>query len=301
VNRSFRAAVVPALAALVCVLVVVDVVRQFERGVADPQLALFATSTCIAVVAALAVGRHRDGRRMAALILIWLAVSVLGDIGVMWPASRAAATVSGLAVALQPATYTLMIFAYPSGRLRDRLERAFVLVAFPVCLAWMAFPLPFADPSICPVCAPHVPSLLFVGTSVDLVAIGNAFSGILIGLGVLFIALVARRLHDAPAGSWRTLLPLAAAGGFAAANFVAQQAASLVGRSDVYDALGWIDTANTLVLPLAIFFGLATIDRRRGLSRRSGRGAQFDARGRGRPHTRPHTRRSLAHARAVAS
>ena len=261
---SSGAAVVLGLASLVAALLVVDVVRQLQLGEADAQLAFFAGATCVAVASALAVGRRAQGRRIAVLILVWVSVGVLTDFGLIWPDSRVAATIWGLAVAVQPAVYAQMILAYPSGWVRDRLERSFVAVAYPVGLLWMAFPLLFSDPSSCGDCSPRVPSLFFVGAWFDISPLGKVFAGVFIALGVAFVALILRRLHRAPPGSRTTLLPLAAAGAFAAADFAILRVASLEGWSSLYTPLDWIDTATTLVVPVAIFVGIAEINRRRG-------------------------------------
>jgi signal transduction histidine kinase len=201
---------------------------------------------------------------MAALIVVWLLVGVIADLVVDWPASRAVATLSVLALALQPATYALMVLAYPAGRVRDRFERSFVAIAFAVVLAWIGFPLLFADPRSCTSCAPRVPSLLFVGSTLDLTLIGQIFDGVLIALGLAFVLLLARRIRQSPPGAWRVMLPLAAAAVFAAAEFAALRIAFLGGWSSLYGPLDWIDRVNTLVVPLAIFVGIATIRRQRG-------------------------------------
>ncbi len=263
-SRPSAAAVLPAAAALVVVLLAVDLVRQLQIGVADAGLAFLVSAACVAVAAALAVGRWPERRRMAMLILAWLLVGVVSDLGVDWPTSRAVATLALLALALQPATYALMVLAYPAGRVRDRLERLFVAIVFPVVVVWMGFPLLFADPRRCSGCAPRVPSLLFTGVTFDLTPVGQAFDGLFIALGLAFIALVVRRLWQSPPGAWRTMLPLAAAGLFAASEFVVSRVAFLGSWSSLYGPLNWVDSTNTLVVPVAILVGIATIRRQRG-------------------------------------
>ncbi|MFL5955034.1 MAG: sensor histidine kinase [Gaiellaceae bacterium] len=264
-NRPLPGWLVPAAAVAVLALLAVDVARALDTGIADAGLAFFAPTACIGVAAALAVGRWPERRKMAALILLWLLVGVVGDLDWDWPASRTAATLAVLAFGLQPAVYTHMVFAYPAGRVRDRLERAFVALVYVVVLLWIGFPLLFASQQDCTGdCLPRVPSLLFTGVTFDLAPVGRAFAMLFVALGLAFLAVAARRVRATPPGAWRTLLPIAAAGAFAAAEFVAARIAFLGGWRQLSGPLDWADRANTLIVPLAIFVGIATIRRQRG-------------------------------------
>ena len=78
-----------------------------------------------------------------------------------------------------------------------------------VSLAWGLIPALFG-----------VRSLIFVGHPFDLGPSADAFAAAFIALGVTFIALVARRLRQSAPGARRTLLPLAAAVRFAAADLI---------------------------------------------------------------------------------
>jgi signal transduction histidine kinase len=260
VIRHPAAAWVAAAATLA--LLVVDIVRQLQLGVADAGLAFFAFATCVGVAAALAVARRQP--RMAVLILAWLLLGVADDLGVDWPTSRPASTLWMLGQALLPASYALMVLAYPAGRVHDRSERLFVAVACVTGIVGMSFPLLFGDPRDCADCAPRVPSLLFTGTAHDLTVEAHVFAAAFIALGIAFIALVVRRLVKAPPGARITLLPLALAAVFAAAEFVALRAAVLGGWDGLFSPLDWVDRVATLALPLAIFFGIGAIRRRRG-------------------------------------
>jgi signal transduction histidine kinase len=266
VNRSAPAWVVPAAAAAVLALLAADVARALDAGIADAGLAFFAPTACLGVAAALAVGRWPERRRMALLILLWLFVGVVDDLDWDWQTSRAAATLSILAFGLQSAVYAHMVLAYPVGRIRDRLERGLVSLAYPVTLLWVGFPLLFADPRTCTEgCVPRVPSLFFTGWTFDLRPVGQVFDVIFIGLGLAIFVLVFRRLRLNPPGAWRTRLPLVAAGFYAAAGFIAARVSDLGGWSRPSGPLDWIDRANTLIVPVAIFVGIATIRRQRGL------------------------------------
>ena len=212
-----------------------------------------AAGTCAALAAALVVGRRPEQRRMALLILLWVLAGALADVSGGWPGAPAAVTVWLLARSLQAPAYAQMALAYPSGRVIDRLERAFLAVAYPVSLLWGLIPALFG-----------LRSLIFVGHAFDLGPSADAFAVAFMTLGAAFIALVVRRLRRCPPGARRTLLPLAAAGCFAAADFILLRAAWLTGWSAALAPLDRLDTANLVVLPAAIVIGLAWIHRDRG-------------------------------------
>jgi signal transduction histidine kinase len=183
-----------------------------------------------------------------------VAADVAGDALGDWPASRLAMTVFLLARSLQAPAYVQMTLAYPSGRIRDRAERAFLAAAYVVSLAWGLVPALFSPRP--------VPSLLYLGGTAPAwgaTAVAVAF----IGLGLAFLALVARRLRRIPPGARRTAAPLAAAAALATADFVLVRVAQLTGAGWAYAPLRYVDDFTLLMLPLAILAGLAAIRRGR--------------------------------------
>ncbi|HTP23397.1 MAG TPA: sensor histidine kinase [Solirubrobacteraceae bacterium] len=257
-----RSLAVVACAAVVAVLNTVDVARQARLGVADAETWVAGAAVYLALGVAVVIGRWPERRRTALLMLAWLLAGVVADAGLDWPDSRPAVTVWLLAAALQPSLYAHMVLSYPTGRVRDRSERGFLVVAYSVTLLWQLAPALFAD-FHCPGCSPHVPSLLFVG-QVNLTVLGKVFSGLIIGLGLAFLVLVARRLRGSSPAARRTLLPLVLAAAFACAEFIVLRAASLSDWSQAFGVLNWIDLANLLVVPSAVLAGLMTIRRHRG-------------------------------------
>jgi signal transduction histidine kinase len=245
-------------------LLVVDVVRQSQLGTVDLGLVVFVVASCVGVAAAIVVARWPGRERMSLLILTWLLVGVVTEFALDWPTSRSATTLWMLAIGLQPATYAWMVLAYPSGRVRHRSERWLVAAGLALGLAWMSLPLLFADPRGCATCSPRVPSLLFTGTTPDFTVTGRGFWSAFAVLGVAFIALLLRRLWQAPPGARPTLLPLGLAVFFTTAEFIGVRIALLGGWVGALPTLDWIDRANTLLLPAAILFGVAAIQRRRG-------------------------------------
>jgi signal transduction histidine kinase len=252
-----------ACAAAVAVLNTVDVARQAQFGVADAATWVAAAATYVALGAALLIARWPERRRTASLMIAWLLAGVAIDAGSDWPYSRLAVTIGLLASALQAPLYAHMVLSYPAGRVRDRLERAFVAAAYGVLLVAELPPLLFAD-FHCRGCSIHVPSLLFTGHALNLAVVGKVVSGLIILLGLMFLGLIARRLRDSSPGARRTLLPLVLAAGFAAAEFIVLHGAELADWQQAFGVLNWIDLANLVVVPAAIFAGLATIRRDRG-------------------------------------
>jgi signal transduction histidine kinase len=250
-------------AAAVAVLAAVDAGRQAQLGMADSATWFAAGATWVALTAAGLIGRWPERRRTALLILAWLLAGLAMDAGSDWPDSSLAVTVGLLAAALQPALFAHMTLSYPSGWVRDRAERAFLVLAYMVTLLWQLAPALFAD-FRCPGCEPHATSLLFTGHVLDLTAVGKVFSALIITLGLAFLMLIARRLRDSSPAARRTLLPLVLAGGFAAAEFIVLHAAFLTDWTRVLGALEWVDRLTLLVVPVALFAGLATIRRHRG-------------------------------------
>jgi signal transduction histidine kinase len=251
------------LAGVVAALTAVDAGRQAQLGIADASTWFAAAATYVALGAAVQIGRWPERRRTALLMMAWLLAGIATDAAGDWPYSRPAVTVWLLATALQPALYAHMVLSYPAGRVRDRAERRFLIVAYAVTLLWQLAPALFAN-FRCPGCSPHVASLLFTGHVVDLTIVGKVFEVLVIGLGIAFIVLVARRLRAGSRGARRTLVPLVLAAGFASAEFIVLQAASLADWTRAFTVLNWIDLANLAVVPAAILAGLATIRRHRG-------------------------------------
>ncbi len=255
---------VPVAAGLVSVWLALDIARQDALGILDAQAWFVVIAAYVAVVSAVLIARSPQQRLMALLVLSWVGAAVGDDVAPLWPGSRVATTFELVALALQAPTFVHMTLAYPSGHVRYRLERAFLIVAYAVGICWELPPALFVDASVCRACTPHASSLLFTGETFDIRPIGSAFSALFVTLGVGFLWLIARRLRVAPRGARRTLLPLAVAGVFVALEFIVQRVAWLADWTTPQTTLGWLSSASLLVVPLAVFAGIATIRRDRG-------------------------------------
>jgi hypothetical protein len=69
VNRRPSAALIPAAAGAIGVLVVVDVAREVQLGIADASSWFTAAASFVALASAVAVGHWPERRRMGLLIL----------------------------------------------------------------------------------------------------------------------------------------------------------------------------------------------------------------------------------------
>jgi signal transduction histidine kinase len=255
---------VTVLAVLVAAWLAVDVVRQNSMGIADAEVWFTVIAAYLALTAAVLIGRSQEQRRMGILVVWWVATAVGGDVATLWPGSRWATTLLLLALALQAPAYAHMTLAYPTGDVRDRLERRFLILAYAVSVAWELPPALFFDASTCRVCTPHASSLVFTGYTFDIRPLGQMFWTLFIVLGVGFLALIVRRLRHAPPGAWRTLFPLAVAGVFATLQLIVERMTWLADWSTPQSALDWLGNASLLVVPTAFLVGAMAIRRQRG-------------------------------------
>lgn len=254
----------PVLAALVGGWLVFEIDRQARLGIADAYAWFVVLAAAVALAVAVFIAREAQQRRMALLVLFWVAVAVGDYVGQLWPGSRLATTVLLVVLALQAPAYAHMTLAYPSGYVRDRIDRAFLVAAYAVSIAWELPPALFVDGSACRSCRPHSSSLVFTGHTFDVRPVGQTFWALFVVLGLCFLALIVRRLRTAPPGAGRTLFPLAAAGVFAAAEFIVERLAWLGDWTAPLAALEWVDDASLLVVPASMLVGVARIRRDRG-------------------------------------
>src|SRR6202030_686304 len=129
---------VAAAAAGLGVWLAVDAYRQVQDGSADAGLWFTVGAAAGALVAAVGVGRRPEQRRMALLMLGWLAVVEGGLARPAFMTSRLAMTIALYATGLLGPTYAQMTLSYPSGRLRERRERVFLLAAYAAGIGWIS-------------------------------------------------------------------------------------------------------------------------------------------------------------------
>jgi signal transduction histidine kinase len=152
--------------------------------------------------------------------------------------------------------------AYPSGRVTDRVDRAFLKVAYATAVAYPLVILLFYDGSVrlrFSDALPHESLLLVYGSS-DLVdAVMKVYA--VFGYGLLagvFIALVIRRLVRATPRARRILAPLLVAAAAAAMRAVFDSVSTLATRPPdiVYWNLFWWLIASLIAVPLLFLAGM---------------------------------------------
>jgi signal transduction histidine kinase len=150
--------------------------------------------------------------------------------------------------------------AYPSGRVTDRAERALVVAGYATVLILPPLTLLFYDGT-----QPLIgfdpllrDSLINVTGNADVVEVLQKtqivlFDGV---LGLIFIALVGRRLWRATPRARRILAPLLLAAIAIALRAVFECVFTFVDRPFAYDYLFWWQIAAFIALPLALMAGL---------------------------------------------
>ena len=165
--------------------------------------------------------------------------------------------------ALGDVSYALVghsVLAYPSGRLTDRLERAVVGTAYAVVLLFplaillcydATRPLIQFDPT-------QRESLLLVAGSADAVELLQKGFVVLFygGLASLWIALIVRRLAQAPPRTRRILAPLLFAAVVVALRGVFESVFTFVDAPFAREHLFWWQVSALIALPGALFAGL---------------------------------------------
>jgi signal transduction histidine kinase len=166
----------------------------------------------VSVTLGVLVWERRPESRTGILLIALPAAFVLAD-PIVFPGSRLAVTLGLAAIWLNPAIAAHAILSYPTGRLGSRLDRAFItagyLFALVYALPLLLFYSPQAphDPVIqeCPSCALPLTHVAWR----DVTGLRHVLDGVLLGLGVLFVVLLARKLVRAVPVARRVALPLA--------------------------------------------------------------------------------------------
>jgi signal transduction histidine kinase len=255
-----------ALVAAACAggtLLAADAAAAAAHG-GDAQTAVALAAEAVALAAAWVLWARRPDSRVGALMAAWLAVAIAGDLAGWYPGYRLGATGMWLLPQLAPAVFAQLVLAYPSGRLRGRVERAFVAAAYAVECARALPPLLFASSATCG-CSTLATSYLFLEPR-DWTTAGRIATGAVAAAGVVFVGLVVRRIRRAGRGARRTLWPLVVAAAFAAAQLVVRMAAVAADwRRAPWRLLDWTDALAPAAVALALAVGVAATRRARGV------------------------------------
>jgi len=216
----------------------------------------------VAAVTGLLVWRQPGTERMGALIVAWAITFLTTDAWVYFPHSRLLATVLPLFMGLSGAVYAHMVLAYPSGRLRDRLDRAAVCVFYVAALLPAAVLVLTWDPQGCPDCRPAVRSYVFVDW-IDRQPAYDLANGFIILLGGAFLALLVRRWFSVSATARLSLWPLGVAATFAVVQFMVAQVAEIGELWGWTPTLDRLDQIATVAVPVSLACGVVLSERRR--------------------------------------
>jgi signal transduction histidine kinase len=215
----------------------------------------------------LAVGLVAWWRRRLSLVgpLLLLVALALLLRKLQYSGNSAVFTVGFALTGLYAAVFAHVVLAYPSGRIRDRLERWFVIAAYAV-----AFLLPVAvllvyDPArSCLFNCSHVhrvrpESLISVAGSHTAFAVvhGVQHVGGYGVAGALLVALIVRRLCTASPHTRRKQWPLMLAGGAAGLRAITEAVFGFASRTNVESlTLFSIEEAVQIALPIVLLLGL---------------------------------------------
>jgi signal transduction histidine kinase len=152
------------------------------------------------------------------------------------------------------------VFAYPTGRVTDRAERALLKAAYATALAFPLVALFFYDASRQLLFFDPTPreSLLLVAGDADLVELLQKSQVVLLFgvLAAVFIALLVRRLVRGTPRARRVLAPLVLAAIVVALRAVFESIFTFVDRPFALGTLFWWQIAGVIALPLALMAGL---------------------------------------------
>jgi signal transduction histidine kinase len=241
------------------------IVGAIHNGIWPPpeKAAISYAAAFVGITVGVILWQLRPDSRTGVLLTAWPFVSLLGDAKIVFAGSTLAVTIGYAATWLAAPILGHLVLSYPTGRLRYRLDRSLVTIAYALAAAYglvtilLFDPRPMWDGTITwfqPHAAPitHLPGSVAAG-------LPDAFDRSLLPLAVLFLALLVRKLLRSTPGRRRVVLPLAVAAGFVAVQFVVQFA--LVGGpvnsySSRHPGWFWVINAAGLAVPLSLGAGL---------------------------------------------
>jgi signal transduction histidine kinase len=215
----------------------------------------------VAVTIGVVAWHMRPESRTGLLLAAIPFAGMFSDLRHVFETSRLAETVGLGASWLAAPLIAQVVLSYPSGRLSSRLDRVVIAIAWLLAagygLLFMLFYSPRSpfDKEIweCPWCASsytHVAWLNLIGFDRD-------FNRVVLGLALVLLAVLARKLLRASPGGRRVVLPLAIAGSFIVVQFTVQMILYGHGvNSWTHPTWFWIEQVAMLSVPVALAVGL---------------------------------------------
>jgi signal transduction histidine kinase len=241
------------------------IVGAQHNGIWPPpeKAAISYAAAFVAITVGVIVWQLRPESRTGLLLTAWPFVALLEDLRTVFAGSAIAVTIGYATTWMGAPVLGHLALSYPTGRLRYRLDRAAVGVAYALAAAFglatilLFDPRPQWDGTITEFQHHAAPITHIPGS--EAAGLPDAFDRSLLPLAVLFIALLARKLVRSTPGGRRVVLPLAIAGGFAAVQFIVQFA--LVGGpvnsySNRHPVWFWVVNGASLAIPLSLAAGL---------------------------------------------
>jgi signal transduction histidine kinase len=221
------------------------------------------TAAFVAISIGVVVWQLRPDSRTGILLTAWPFVSLLSEMRLVFAGSALAVTIGYATNWLAAPIFGQLVLSYPSGRLRYRLDRAAIALAYGLAAAFGLATILLFDPGI-PNAATitwfehHAAPITHLPGS-QATGLPDAFDRSLVPLAVLFVALLVRKLVRATPGGRRVVLPLVIAAGFVAVQYLVQFAI-LGGPVNSYSSRHpvwfWIVIAAGLAVPVALAAGL---------------------------------------------
>jgi signal transduction histidine kinase len=217
----------------------------------------------VAITVGVIVWQLRPDSRTGILLTAWPFVALLSDLWFVFAGSTLAVTIGYATKWLSAPIFGHLVLSYPTGRLRYRLDRAAITLAYALAAVAGLVTILLFDPrpqwdGTITWFQPHAAPITHIPGS-EAAGLPDAFDRSLLPLAVLFIVLLARKLVRLTPAGRRVVLPLAVAAGFAAVQFLVQFA--LVGGpvnsySNRHTGWFWVVNGAALAIPLSLAAGM---------------------------------------------
>jgi signal transduction histidine kinase len=217
----------------------------------------------VGITVGVIVWQLRPDSRTGVLLTAFPLVGLLGELWVVFSGSALAVTIGYATNWLSAPVFGHMVLSYPTGRLRYRLDRALVVIAYAFGVTAGLVTIVFFDPrrpwaGTITWFQPHAAAITHISGSVG-AGLPDAFDKAILPLAVLFIPLLVRKIVRSTPGGRRVVLPLAVAAGFTAVQLLVQFA--LLGGpvnsfSPRHSGWFWVVLAADLAVPFSLAAGM---------------------------------------------
>jgi signal transduction histidine kinase len=229
------------------------------------------SSAFVAITIGVIVWELRPDSRTGVLLTAVPLSGVLGDLRWVFDGSALAVTVGSLCHSIDAPLFGQLVLSYPSGRLRPGLDRILIAIAWVYAVAYGLLIAVFFDPrpqfdNTILWFRPHALPYTHLGWY-DASGLFHWLDLAILPLGVVFLALLARKLVVATPSGRRVVLPLVLAAAFATLDAIVQLIA-FGGPVNTWlpknSTWLWIVTLAGLGIPVSLAAGMLWGRRARG-------------------------------------